>query len=343
MDSLKEIAEKAVPQAVDIIQEMKSGKRKNGIDWSEDVKSGKVPIQEMIGTDDGSEAFVEKVTYDLYQGRENIPLLYGTIYSTKVDANFPKILTAEEFGPVQVVFLEKLEGGEITFGDLGPGETKTVTFLTWGAGIEYNEDMVEYNQTWRVSEIGIAFGEAYNKLLNHLHLYPIIDGTYVTTGADLDAQREAQNDGTAQLIAYDTDIETTFRNALSVLPKGTILLINPADRFIIEDAIFGSLYADNATPSVVRRKLLPGNIIEYSGDEIEVGEKTYEYGGVTSGYCYLIVPKQNFTEYIKHDLRVDSADGDLSRLILDQVVGRARRAVLAALGGKNGCIKIELE
>jgi len=340
--NLQEVSEKAVSQAQNIISEMKAGKRDKGIDWSKDVLEGKVTIKEMIGTDDGSEAFVEKVTYDLYQGRENVPLLYGPIYTTKTDANYPKTLTAEEYGPVQVVFLEKLEGGEVKFGDLGPGETKVVTFHTWAAGIEYNEDMVEYNQTWKISEIGIAFGEAYNKLLNHLHLYPIISGTYVTTGGGLAAQKAAQEDGTAQLIAWDTDLETTLRNALTVLPRGTILLINSADQFVIEDAIAGSLYADNATPSIVRRKLLPSNIIIYDGDEVEVGGKTYEYTGVTAGYAYLLVPKKNFTEYVKHDLRVDTGDGDLSRLVLDQVVGRSRRGVLTALGGKYGAVKIDI-
>src|SRR5690606_9431052 len=119
----------------------------------------------------------------------------------------PQTFTAKEFGPVQVVFLQKYEGGEVRFGDIGAEVEKVVTIVTWAAGIEYSEDMIEFNQTWRLSEVGEAFGEAYNKLLNNIHLYPIINGTYATTGANLSEQKTAQEDGTAaQLIAYDTDL-----------------------------------------------------------------------------------------------------------------------------------------
>lgn len=343
MNDLQKVAYIDAPElAKTILQEMAQGKRSTGLEWGEDVASGKVTISEMIGTSDGSAEFLEKTTYDLYSGRENVPLLYKPIYRTTTDANFPKTFTLEEFGPVQVVFLEKFEGGEVKFGDLGPGTTKVVTFKTYAAGIEYDEDIIEYNQTWRVSEINTAFGEAYNKLLNHLHLYPIIGGSYVTTGGGINAQKTTQEAGTAQLIAFDTDVAQTLRNALTVLPRGTIVLANSIDQFLLEDAIAGSMLADTS-PSAVKRQLNTSNFIYYDGDEVEVGGKTYTYTGVAAGYCYLIVPGgRNFREYIKHDLRVDSGDGDLSRLILSQIVGRARRAVAVTPGEKWGVVKVDL-
>lgn len=329
--------------AKQILQEMKDGVRESGIDWADDLKSNKLTIQEMIGTADGSKEFIEKTTFDVFQGRENIPLLYKPFYRTQTDANFPKTMTMEEFGPVEVVFLEKLENGEVKFGSLGPGTEKTVSFKTYAAGIEYNEDIIEYNQTWRVSDISLAFGEAYNKLLNHLHLSPIINGSYVATGSDLADQKEAQTAGTAQLIEFDTDIATTLRSALSVLPKGSLILANSFDAYRLEDALAGSMLAD-ASPSVVKRRLSMENVVYYDGDSVTVGEKTYEYPGVTPGEIFLVVPGgRNFREYIKHDLRVDSGDGDLSRLILTQIVGRARRAVAVVLGEQFGAVKIELE
>ncbi len=91
--------------------------------------------------------------------------------------------------------------------------------------------------------------------------------------------------------------------------------MNSADRFSIEDAIAASMYDDNS-PSLVKKKLSAANFIEYDGDTVTVGGKEYTYTGVTSGYIYLIVPKINFKEYIKHDLRVDMMSGDLSRLII---------------------------
>jgi hypothetical protein len=338
---LQTVAEQAPALASSIIADIQAGKRQTGIEWGDSLREGKVTLKEMIGTDDGSSEFVEKVTYDLYQGREAVPLLYRDVYNTVSDPNFPQTMTAKEFGPVQVVFLQKYEGGEVKFGTIGPEVEKVVQIVTYAAGLEYDEDILEFNQTWRLSEIGEAFGEAYNKLLNHIHLYPIISGSYTTTGGGLAGQKAAQEAGTAQLVAWTTNLETTLRNALTVLPRGTKMLINSADRFVVEEAIAGSMY-DDFSPSLVKRKLSSADIIEYDGDEVEVGGKTYTYTGVSAGFMYLLVPKRMFKEYVKHDLRVDSDDGDLSRLILSQVVGRARRGVFAALGSKYGAIKVDI-
>lgn len=325
-----------------ILKEMADGKRKTGIEWGDEFANGKLTLREMITSADGGSAFLKKITYDVYQGREATPLLYKSIYQTKTDPTFPEILEINEMGPVRMVFLEYLEGSEIKFGDLAPGTVKTVKFKTYAAGIQYTENMIEYNQTWKVSDIGTEFGESYNKLLNHLHLYPIVSDTFVTTAGGLNGQKKAQKAGTAQLVAYDTSIAKTLRNALTVLPKGAYMLINSADRFAIEDAIKGSMYAD-LTPSTVKTKLNLANIIEYDGTEITVGAKTYEYPGVVSGDLYLIAPtKKNYIEYIKHDLRITSDNADLSRLIMEEIVGRARRAVAAANGGVDGAVKVKL-
>lgn len=319
-----------------VVQEMKELGYVPTIELAEDAV-----IAEMIGTDDGAAEFVEKVTYDAYSGREAVPLIYRDIYRNVTDSNFPKTMTAKEFGPVQVVFLKKLEGGEVKFGTLAPGQEKVVSFETWAAGLEYDEDIVEYNQTWKISDIGAAFGESYNHLLNHLHLSPIITGSYTTTSGGVKAQKDAQESGTAQLVAWSTDLVTTLRNAVQVLPRGSILLINSFDRFKIEAALAADMLADN-TAGPVKSKLANVQFVEYDGEVVTVGGKQYEYTGVESGYAYLVVPKRNFVEYVKHDLRIDSDDGDLSRLILTQVVGRTRRAVLAGLSGADGAIKIDI-
>jgi len=332
----KTIFEQAVDNASSIIAEQKA------LDWSPKVKASEVTVKEMIGTDDGSREFIEKTTYDLYSGREAVPLVYKQLYTTINDRNLPRTLTEEEFGPVQVVFLEKFEGGEVRFGSLGPGTSKAVTLHTYAAGIEISEDMLEWNQTWRMSEVSVAFGESYNKLLNNMHLTPIIGGTYVTTGGSLAAQKVAQEDTLiAQLIAYDTDLPTTLRNAMQVLPRGTKLLINSADRYVLEDAIASSMYADTS-PSVVKRRLSSGDLIEYDGETVTVGGKEYTYTGVASGFVYFMVPKKMFKEYVKHGLRIDSGDGDLSRLIVTQMVGRSRRGVMTSLGNKQGAVKIDI-
>lgn len=334
------IFEQAEDRVLEIIAEQTNGKSAK-LEWADALKNGEVTIKEMIGTGDGAVEFVEKTLYDVYAGRELTPLLYKDIYSTVSDRSLPRVLTVDSFGPTQVVFLEHFEGGEVNFGTVAAGEEVTVSMRTWATGIEYSEDMIEYNEYWRLSEANEAIGDAYNKVLNHLHLYPIIAGSYTTTGGGLAAQKAAQVAGTQQLIAYDTSIAQTLKNALTVLPNVTHVLINSADEESILSALAADMYTD-LTAGSAKRKITPDMFIRYDGDSVEVGGKEYEYTGVTSGFVYFVVAKKNFKEYIKHDIRIDAGDGDLSRLIEDQIIARARRGVLAGLGGKNGAVKVDI-
>lgn len=323
-------------QAVVNVQELLSEGK--AIEWG-NVKE--TPLMETVGTSDGGKEFVEKVTYDIYRGRERVPLVYGRIYETIVDANYPRVLTEKNMGPVQVVFVKTLEFEGVKFGTIGPGEEKVVRFFTFAAGIEITEDMIEYNETWNITEVATAFGENYNKLLNHNHLDPIISGSYTTTGGGLAAQKAAQEAGTAQLIAFDTDLETTLMNAITVLPRGTVILANSFDQNKIEAALAASMYQDNS-PTKLKRTITANDIIYYEGSEVEVGEKIYEYPGVTAGYIYLVVPQRQFKERVKHDLRLSTLDEEPRRLIAGGTVGRSRRAVYSALGGKYGAIKVDI-
>lgn len=339
---MHEASFKAQAEARRVIGEMKAGSRTEGMTWAEDIQTGKVTLREMIGTGDGVQDFLEKTTYDAYQGRENVPLVYKDIYSTRENRAFPKVMVAKEYGAVQLVFVEKLEGGEVKFGELGPGTEKVVRFKTYAAGLEWSEDMVEYNEFWEVTDRAQAFGENYNKLLNHLHMSPILTANYTTTGGDVNAKREAQRNGTAQLIPFDTSLVKTWETVMRVLPRGAIVLINSIDRIPVERAIATDLLDDQGTPGPVKRQFQTYSIMEYDGDEIEVGKHRYTYAGVPAGFAIVVVPKRNFIEYIKHDLIIDSGNPDLSRLIVDQTVGRARRAVAAAVGGQDGAVKVDL-
>lgn len=327
------MAEQARASALQLISEG------NHLEWGDTLQS---PLQETISTSQGGKEFVEKVTYDIYRGRERVELIYNAIYDSITDANYPKTLTEESMGPVQVVFVKTAEFEGVKFGRIASGETKVIQFFTYAAGIEITEDMIEYNETWAISDIGVAFGENYNKLLNHIHLDAIISQSYQTTGGGIAAQKAAQENGTPQLVAFATNVVTTLRNALSVLPRGTVILANTSDQFLLEDAIYGSLYTDNKTPTVVRRQIDPASIIYYDGEEVAVGDKVYEYAGVAQGFIYLIVPKRQYKERIKHDLRLSTIGADLTRLIAGGTVGRSRRAVYASNGGKYGAIKVAI-
>lgn len=336
------LASQAAPQlAKTVVSEMKSGKRSMGLEWSDEVVSGKSTLKEMIGTDDGASDFLEKTTYDVYQGREAIPLVYKDIYTTKEDRSFPRVMIAKEYGPVQTVFLEKLEGEEVRFGSLGAGVEKVVRFHTYAAGLEWSEDMVEYNEYWSLTDAAASFGESYNKLLNHLHMSPIISASYTTTSATASVAKAAQEAGTPQLIAWNTDVKTTIQQAFDVLPLATQIIVNSGDLDYLERNIATDILADNSEGPTKRRFNALQKVV-YDGDEVTVDGEVYTYTGVAAGFAYMLVPKRQFTEYIKHDLLIDDDSGDLSRLIVAQMVGRARRAVFAGLSGKYGVIKVDI-
>lgn len=327
--------------------------RENGKVTPFEFSDGTV-ISEMIGTSDGAKEFLEKITYDLASGYESEPLIYKDIYETQTDANFPESMTVKSFGNVESVFLRKFEGGEVKFGSIGAGQETTVKLETWAAGMEYDEDIAEYNQTWRVSEIGEAMGVAYNRLLNHLHLNPIITGTYDTshkvTAASastsdianaIKRQRgSASTPGVAQYVVGDLGVAKTWKVAGKILPKGTVILCSSYDEMTIRQALENDIMT-NGSQDPASRKLANATFVAYDGVDFNVGADEYSYGGVAIGEAYLICPKTNFKEYIKHDLRVDSGDGDLSRLILAQIVARSRRGLALALGGENGAVCIK--
>jgi hypothetical protein len=329
-----------------VISEMKAGTF-SPIEWDDSFSNGTSTISEMIGTADGAIEFVEKITYDVAASRALVPLLYTDIYTSITDPNFPLVLVEEQFGLVQAVFLEKFEGGEIKFGAMGPGTEKVVRFHTWATGMEYSEDVVEYNQTWRVSDISAAFGQSYQWLLNHLHLSAIFQGTYdnTTNVNNLYNSKLAQygnpstnNFGTAQWV-QDTTFLGALQRAMQILPDGSKILCSPLDQITVEHALAADMLAD-FTPGIAKSKFSVDDFIFYNGAVTYVGGKQYTYPPVPQGEFYLIAAGQgNFKEYIKHDVRIDGGDGDLSRLIVTQLVARARRALLAILGGRFGAVK----
>lgn len=311
-------------------------------------------ISEMIGTADGATEFLEKITYDLASGRESVPLLYKSIYETRTDANFPMVMSEKSFGNVETVFLEKFEGGEIKFGSIGAGQESTVRMHTWATAMEYDEDIVEYNQTWRVAQIGESFGVSYNNLINHLHLNPIISGVYDTANAAVVAatatttqianaiKRQKGTDttpGVAQVVKGDIGDAKTWKAVAQILPKGSILLHSSYDELTIRNTLATDVLV-NGQVSPTSQKVASYEFIAYDGVSFSVGPDDYEYPGVQLGEAYIITPKAQFKELIKHDIRVDTGDGDLSRLIVAQIVARARRGLIAALGGASGAIKI---
>jgi len=285
-------------------------------------------VREMINTSQGQMALLEKVRIDVAFGLAEIPLLYGPIYRRIAPAGgFPGgVFQVDDYTlQADVVFLEKFEGGEVEFGTLRKGAPQTGVIKTYAAGFEWTEDMIEFDRTWSIEENNRAFGRAYNALLNHLHLGPIIGYNY--TSANLTA---FNNTGGSNVENIHLTLQDAYRK--TVLPgtgprrTGTVLLASEADRFDIEAALLTPVNDAQGNPL----PNIPINtIIYYDGEEITVGDDEYVYPGVEPGTCFLIFPQRKMVELVHHDLRIDIGPPDISRLIEGQQVGRSRRNLFA--------------
>lgn len=300
------------------------------IEFGEDVD-----ISEMITTSQGSMDLLEKVRIDVAFGLAEIPLLYGPVYE-RVNGPFPGGVFQIDENTLQadVVFLEKFEGGEVQFGTLRKGVPALGSIQTYAAGFEWTEDMVEFDRTWSIELHNRAFGRAYNALLNHLHLSPIIGFTYAggnstaanATGADLQEKTHL----TFQA-AYTATVQAQPQR------RGTVLLASETNRFQIEEALLTPVrdVQGNPLPTIPI-----DTIIYYDGETLVRGTDSFVYPGVTAGTCFLISPRQRFKEMLHHDLRIDIGSADISRLIEGQQVGRARRGMYADIA--NSVQKVTL-
>lgn len=287
------------------------------------------PIGEMITTPAGLDSLVQKVVIDLELGREQVPLLYGPIYRTVSDPSLTQNVEVQGIlSRATVVFTEHMEGEEVRFGTRVIGARDTVPIVTYAAGIEWTEDVVLYDKTWEIAQASQGIGEAYNALLNHLHLYPIISYAY-----------PAKNK-TAAVTSYGTlleDMRATLRQALIDAAKDknpdtgrgrtpTVLLAHSSRRMDIEEALQRLQIGGTIYPPLGQIDTL----IFYDGYSIKVGDVTYDYPGVDPTKAYLIEPRRYSVELVKHDLRVDATGADLKRLIENALVARARRGLYIA-------------
>lgn len=294
-----------------------------------------VDISEMITTSQGQMALLEKVRIDVALGLAEIPLLYGPIYE-RVNGPFPGGVFQIDTNTLQanVVFLEKMEGGEVEFGTLETGAPALGSIQTYAAGFEWTEDMIEYDRTWSIELNNRAFGRAYNALLNHLHLSVIIGGSYGGGNS-----QPADSTGATTQEKTHLTFQGAYTESIQAKPqrRGTVLLASETNRFQIEEALLTPVYdvAGRPLPTVPIE-----TIIYYDGETLKRGTDTITYPGVTPGTCFMIYPKQLMKEMLHHDLRIDIGSADISRLIEGQQVGRARRGMYADLA--NSVEKITL-
>lgn len=278
---------------------------------------------EFIGTDTFAAAFYERQRYEVDAGRLEEPILYTPIYEITEDPSLPRNVPVYRLGPAGVVFERIEEGGEVKFVTVGQSNF-SVPIIHYATGLEYNKDLVEFNELWRVSEVEREAGTAFNALLNHIHLSPFISNAFTGNNA---------TDGTA--LSFDSNAtlpEKYLRTLEAAVIEATddttnprrgpyALLCSTANLFTIERALTVVPQQGITLQSSVLN--LVQTVIAYNGWTGVRGNKSVTYPGVPAGTAYLIdlgLRRRHFRSYVKQGLQRTTGNPDVSRFILEQTV-----------------------
>lgn len=281
-------------------------------------------VVEAQSTDDFPAVWYERQRYEVDAGREIEPTLYEPIYSITRDPNLARHTTINTLGPAGVVVEQIYEGGEVKFASMGSG-SRSVEILHHGVGIEYSKDMLIYNELYRIPVIERRVGTAFNALLNHLHLAPILTATYAAAN---------QTDGTALTSFKATaDIAEKYARTLEqAIENATEDATNPRRGPYVLLTGVGAVFSFNRALQPVPQQGftiqtdagdLVGTLIAYNGWSGTRGKKVLSYAGVTSGKAYLInlgYQEEDFQSYVKQDVESQLGESDMSRFILEQVI-----------------------
>lgn len=275
-------------------------------------------IHEFIGTDDFGSAWYERQRQEVDAGRIQVPLLYTPLYSEVRDPNLPRNITVNRIGPGGVVLERIYEGGEIKFASVVSSEI-VVSLVHYGVGLEYSKQLVMFNELWTVSIVERAVGMAYNALLNHLHLSPILTFTYAAAN-----QTAANTSGSTTVEDWLLTIEDGITNSRTDTTNPRqgpyTLLISSADATLVGKALTDVPQQGVTLRSDILNSI--NNIIVYDGWTGTRGSKSTTYDGVTAGKGYLVSSQfqdQDFVSYFKQDLAEAGTQQDVSRL-LTQIV-----------------------
>lgn len=275
-------------------------------------------VYEFVGTDDFGTEWSERRRYEVDAGRDQVPILYTPIYREIRDANLPRNVPLLRIGPGGVVLEEVLEGGEVKFASIGSSEA-TARIRHYGVGLEYSKDLVVFNELWNVPLVERQVGIAYNALLNHIHLSPILTATYTA------ANQTAANTGGATttedfFLTIEDGIANSRLDTTNPRRGPYALLVSSANLFAVERAL--TRVPQQGVELQSRAIDAVQSIIAYDGWTGTRGGKTVSYGGVASGTAYLIDlanRDMDFLSFMKQDLMQDGMQEDVSRF-LTQIV-----------------------
>lgn len=272
-------------------------------------------IYEFVGSDTFGAAWQERQRYEVDAGRDEEPLLYQAIYSEIRDPNLPKNVDINRIGPGGVVFEEVLEGGEVKFASVTSSDA-TVRIRHYGQGLEYSKDLVVFNELWSVPVVERQVGSAYNALLNHVHLSPIL--TFAYAAANQTAFNATGSTTVEDYLLTIEDAVTNSRTDTTNPRRGPyVLLCSSSDLFTIEKALTREVQQGLAQQSQTVRNAIRA-VVAYDGWTGTRGALATTYAGVAAQKAYLVSLQyqgQDFQSYMKQDLMQDGEDIDASRFM----------------------------
>ncbi len=271
-------------------------------------------VYEFVGMGDFGANWSDRQRYEIDAGRNEEPVLYTPIYQEIRDANLPRNVAVNRLGPGGVVLNQILEGGEVQFATVG-GSEFSVPILHYGVGLEYSKDLVVFNEMWNVPIVEREVGIAYNALLNHVHLNPILVYAYAAAN-----QTAFNNTGATTvedvMLTIEDGIANSMTDATNPRRGPYVILCSPANLFTIEKAL--TTVPQQGVTLQSRAIDMVRAVIAYDGWTGTQGGITTTYSGVTSGKCYLISTQyqgREFRSYMKQDLANEGEERDLSRFL----------------------------
>ena len=284
---------------------------------------GPVTAHEFVGTDNFGANWYTRQEYEVDAGRDEEPILYTPIYQITENSSLPKNVSVNRIGPAGVTFSAIEEGGEVKFATVGESNF-SVQMVHYAVGLEYSKDLVVYNELWSVAEVERQLGTAYNALLNHVHLNPIITAT-LTGDNYTDGTALSFDSGATMPEKYLRTLEQAITDAVSDTTNPRrgpyALLVATGQSFMVERSLLGVPQQGFTKQSSAAGRI--STVITYDGWTGSRGNLTTTYGGVDTGYAYLIdlsLKRRHFRSYMKQGLQREMGNPDVSRFILEQTV-----------------------
>lgn len=283
-----------------------------------EIRDGGQNIYEFVGTDNFGSAWYERQRYEVDAGRQAVPILYTPIYSEVRDPNLPRNVTINKIGPGGVVLERIYEGGEIKFASV-QSSSQTAEIVHYGVGLEYSKQLVAFNELWTVSIVERAVGQAFNALMNHLHLSPILTYTYAAANQTA-ANTSGATDTEDFLLTIEDAITNSRADTTNPRQGPYTLLISSSQATIVGKALTVVPQQGVTLRSDILNSI--NNIVVYDGWTGTRGAVSTTYAGVTSGKGYLVSSQfqdQDFQSFIKQDLAEAGQQQDVSRLLTQTV------------------------